>query len=528
MHFRILLVLLSFTICGQSFALESLTIREAMNKAARQQTLTQKIAKVYLALNDNLYEPRFYQERDAAIELFQKQLDELKWYTPTDKIKVSLKYVRDLWKDYKAIADWSINKEGSVKLLKMCDEMLYASNQLLLAYEDFARELNDDAYNNVFEIIQLMKKTGEKRMLTQRIMLFYLAIKQDIDGPTSKRKFHASIEDYLEVLDILNQATVNSEPIKEELETTQRDWKNLSKLLETFESDPGHISKMMLLTDKLSVNADRMSLLYEDLGVKLSISKSINVAAYQNMLTQRIAKSYVAMAYGYAPAKHKRELITCIDLFEDQMKSMIRSASTEDIKAAVGVVQTMWKNYRILVTKWDKMDELSVTKVLEKGHIMMATCDRVAQEIQNYAQTIPDYKSFFIKDNGETVDDDSNIAHQVHLAGLQRMYSQRIAIYFIMNALKVDTRISQERMSACISNYKKNFEQMMTSKINTPEIASNLTESQQTWDMIEDQCSKADKGNINTVLTQSATLFDKLDALNLLYEKHMDTLFMEK
>lgn len=116
-------------------ALEELTIREAINKAARQQTLTQRIAKVYLALNNNLYEPKFYQERDAAIELFQSQLDELKWYTPTDKIKASLKHVQTLWKDYKAVADWSINKEGATELLRLCDEILYASNLLFISYE---------------------------------------------------------------------------------------------------------------------------------------------------------------------------------------------------------------------------------------------------------------------------------------------------------------------------------------------------------------------------------------------------------
>ena len=299
-------------------------------------------------------------------------------------------------------------------------------------------------------------------------------------------------------------------------------------MLGNIKSSAEDISTMLRIADQLSEGYERISVLYEDLGIKLSVSKSINIAAYQNMLTQRIAKSYVAVAYNQMPGRYKRELLTSVDLFEGQMKSMIRSASTEDIRSAVNVVQIMWKNYKKLVLNWEKMDEISVTKVLEKAHIMMATCDKVAQEIENYAQTIPDYKAFFVQKNGEAVEDKNNIARQTHLAGLQRVYSQRIAIYYLMNALKVDTRLSQERMNTCIANYKKNFEQMISSKINTKAINNGLNNAHKDWDAIEQLCASANKEKINTVLTHSSELFEKLDELNLLYEKHMDHMFMQK
>jgi len=370
-----------------------------------------------------------------------------------------------------------------------------------------------------------MEETGNQRMLTQRIMLYYLAVKQDIEANPTKRKLSAAIKDYAETLTKIETAEINSQQINAEVRSMKEDWATLNSLLGSFNNDDDAIKKMMLLADKLSTNADRISHLYEDLGIKLSISKSINVAAYQNMLTQRIAKSYVAITYGYSIPKYKRELLTCIDLFEEQMKSMTRSASTEDIKTAVGVVKIMWKNYRKLVVTWDNMDELSVGKVLEKGHIMMATCDRVAQEIEAYAQTIPEYKAFFVKDNGEAVEEKNNIAHQIHLAGLQRMYSQRIAIYFTMNALQVDTRLSDERMKSCINKYNENFKQMISSEINTPEIIKSLNDVQKEWNVIEGHCSNLKKDDVATVLSESSILFEKLDALNQLYEKHMDELF---
>jgi hypothetical protein len=510
-------------------ALEGLTIREAINKATRQQTLTQRIAKIYLAINNNLYEPTFYQERDAAIELFQSQLDELKLYTPTDKIKASLKHVQLLWKEYKAVANWSINKNGAETLLQLCDEILYASNLLFISYEEYAQDLSKGAFNNTetLNIIKLIQATGTQRMLTQRIMLFYLATKQDIDAVNSQRKLTFAIDEYKSTLKQLETSNFHSQDIRTELEVIQQDWTSLNTLLNNLDNDVDQINQMMSLADNISQKADRISLLYEDLGTKLTISKAINVASYQNMLTQRIAKSYVALAYGYSPTKHKHEILESVDLFEEHMLSMIRSSgATEDLKATVGVVKTMWKNYRKLVTTWEKVDEITVIKVLEKGHVMMATCDRVAQEIEVLAKTIPEYKAFFVKENGEATNTQENIAHQMHLAGLQRVYSQRIAIYFVMNALKIDAHLSSQRMKSTISNYNKNMQAMLTSTVNSTQISTELKQVKASWDVIEKYCVAPKKEDIPVLMELCVNLFTELDQLNNTYEQNIDDVFM--
>ena len=529
MKFRILILLLSLCFGGELIASEGLTIREAINKATRQQTLTQRIAKVYLAINNNLYEPKFYQERDAAIELFQSQLDELKLYTPTDKIKASLKHVQLLWKEYEAVANWSINKNGAATLLQLCDEILYASNRLFISYEEYAQDLSKGAFNNTetLNIIKLIQATGTQRMLTQRIMLFYLATKQDIDAVNSQRKLNFAIDEYKSTLEQLELSDFQSQDIRTELKVIQEDWTTLNTLLNNSDNDVDQVNQMMSLADNISQKADKISLLYEDLGTKLTISKAINVASYQNMLTQRIAKSYVALAYGYSPVKHKHEILESVDLFEEHMLSMIRSSgATEDLRATVGVVKTMWKNYRKLVTTWEKVDEITVIKVLEKGHVMMATCDRVAQEIEILAKTVPEYKAFFIKENGEATNTQENIAHQMHLAGLQRVYSQRIAIYFVMNALKIDAELSSQRMKSTISNYNKNMQAMLTSPVNSAQISAELKQVKTSWDIIEKYCVAPKKEDIPILMELCVNLFTELDQLNHTYEQSIDHVFM--
>ncbi|CAA6802274.1 MAG: Unknown protein [uncultured Aureispira sp.] len=512
-------------------ASEKLTIREAINKATRQQTLTQRIAKVYLAINNNLYDPKLYQERDAAIELFQSQLDELKLYAPTDKTKASLKHVQLLWKDYKAVANWSINEEGAVKVLQLCDAILFASDLLSMAYQEYAQELNEGTFNHIetLNIIKLIETTGTQRMLTQRMMLFYLAAKQNIDLANSQQKLALEVEKYKNTLKQLENADLHSQDIRTELKVIQQDWTKLNTLLNNLDNDIDQVNEMMSLADNICKEADKISVLYEVLGVKLTISKAINVSSYQNMLTQRIAKAYVALAYGYAPAKYKREITESIDLFEEHMLSMIRSSgATEDFKATVGVVKTMWKNYKKLVTSWDKIDEISVIKVLEKGHVMMATCDRVAQEIEVLAKTIPEYKAFFVKENGEATNTQENIAHQMHLAGLQRVYSQRIAIYYVMNALEIDAHLSLQRMKSTIASYNKNMQDMLTSSVNSPQINAELKKVKTLWDVIEKRCDTPTKDDITPIMDLCANLFTELDQLNNTYEQEIDNLFMQQ
>lgn len=267
--------------------------------------------------------------------------------------------------------------------------------------------------------------------------------------------------------------------------------------------------------------------MYHKLSKKLSISKMLNVIAYQNMLTQRIAKAYIAITYKYAIPKYKRELMASIDLFEEQINTMERSVPTEEGREAVRVVNLMWKNYRKMALDWQDLDDIKVGKLLEKSHVIMASCDQVAQTIEQYAETIPEYQPFY-KKNDKKVNKETNIAQQVRQIGLQRIYSQRIAVYFIMNALGKDSQLSNERLNQCINAYQKGYELLHRSSINTPHIHQALQTSYEDWTIILNASQKVSKENILIILEHSDLLFSKLDKINDLYEKLMDKLIAQQ
>lgn len=508
-----------------------ISIRKALNLSTRQQALTQRIAKIYLALNHNLYEPSYYQKRDAAIQQFQDQYNQLRSYAPTASVQQDLQRVNTIWKDYKAVADWSINKEGAEKLLKICDPMLEASHQLFLSYQAYHRTmyLRHFRQQDVMQMTSLIKNAGLQRMLTQRIMLYYLAVKQDLNTTVTQKKLTQAIEQYEASLKYLNNSSMNSQLINKKLKAAYDHWKVLSTSLKNFEVDQAKVDEMIRTADALFNIADEVSLLYQDLGHKLSVSNAINIAASQNVLTQQIAKSYVAMAYGQNTTKHRKELLSSIDLFEEQMLSMTRaSEGAEEFEDAVRVVQTMWKNYRRLVTSWDKVDEMTIVKVLERANVMMATCDQVSKAIQTHAQTIPEYRSFFEDQQGNPVDEQENIAHQMRLAGLQRAYSQRLAIYFMMNALNIDTQLSHSRFENIQQSYRKNANALQVSPLQNDAIRAHLKKATDQWSSLEKHFAKPDQAQIEYVLDESTTLLAILDDLNLAYERYMDNLFKNK
>jgi len=525
--YTLLTIVFLSLVAFQSRGQEEVSIKEALNMAAEQQVLSQQIGKVYLALFNNLSEPTLYQERDKAIKHFQKNMDALKFYHPNDRIKNAITELREKWKAYKKVAEWSIDEDGCKTIFDQSTEMLESCKRLLTAYEEYARQLS-----NLYEseemagIVKLLRLVSRQQMYTHRMMMLFLAAKQGIGTKNAEKELEEVGKEFDVILYDLQAAPFNSKTINDKIMEMQEHWGALSKYMEKEgKSSTGDkvVNSMTFLSNELISRGDKLTKMYLDLGKKLSISKFINVVSHQNTLSQRIAKAYVAIAYQQQVGKYKRELNLSIDEFEKEMNGLIKAAPNKDIKREVGVVQTMWKNYRKMVTNWEQMDPITVGKVLEKSHIIMASCDRVARAVDEYAQSVSEYKSFFVK-QGEKVEEKDNIAYVLNMAGMQRTYSQRVAVYYMMSALKQDANLSAQRLKASVRKYNDCFKLINTSSLNTPEIERTIIEAQKDWVTIEDMTADIKEDDIATMLERSETLYTKLDKLNKLYESRMDEL----
>ncbi|WMX12815.1 MULTISPECIES: hypothetical protein [unclassified Aureispira] len=504
-----------------------LDIQKALLVSSDQQVQSQRIAKVYFALCNNVMEPKFYQERDEAIERFDEQLHQLSLFTPTDDIKENIQNVRSIWIEYKKIAGWSIKKDAASKLLKQSTLILQATKALHVAYSNYNKSLTTPSDNSdLITIQQYIKQNRNQLILMQRIMLYYLSEKQGIDATAAGHSLNDAQKSFSRILGILEKAKITSKSIQNKLAFIRENWTEINQHLIFVDKDQSYVDDMLNRSNLISKTVEEVSEKYIELAVKLNISYSINEATMQTVYIQKIAKSCIASLNDHIAYKYKKEVIEDVEDFEERMNAMLITAQTEDIRMAINVVKTMWKNYKNLATNFSAMDDIQATKLIEQAYVMMAACDRVSDEIEKYALKTPSYRALSIKDDVK-VDPSLDITHQIYVSSDLRITSQRVALYFIMKALNIDSDLSIKRLNTCLQEFKKQLEELKASRINSPAMSVLLESCYQEWEWIKNACQNTTKEDIDEMLSQTNMLSKKLMKLTNLYEHKMNDFFAE-
>lgn len=525
----LLLILLSNTLIATAQNRETTPIKEVIEAAIQQQVLAQEVTKVYFTLLDNLSEPKYYRYRDAAIENFDKNLAQMKLLIPNNKIREGLQQMGASWEAYKKVAAWSINREGAESLLDQIEKMVENCQTLLLLYEQYAQETGD-VYQagELAKVIGSIKRVAAQKKLTYEITVYALALKHEIGISIFLKK---QLEKYGNQYDLLlydmSAEPINSQRITAEIVALQKQWGSLSELIKKIDKNTT-TEPIITLCHEMSKQANQLEQLYRELGKKLSISKTINTISTQRALAQKIVKSYVALGNEQQIVKHKREINNSITTFEESTAALLKAAPTEAIASNIKVLQTMWKNYKVMATDWNAAtDGVSGGKLLEKNYIIMASCDRVAQSVEKYAQTIPEYQAFF-KQGKEKVALENNIAMVVKKIGGQCVYVERIATYYMLCAMDQDKGMSTQRLQASISEYDSAIELLVKCRFNDATISYKLQSCEEDWAKIKDYCAAPQVSDMAAMLQSSEQLSLKLQELNVLYEQKMDELLIKE
>lgn len=529
-HFKNLSIILLVLCYTNIYANKpKLSINEALDIVFSQQALSQHLARVYLALCNNTLEPKFYQERDASIQTFDEQLHQLSLFIPTDKVKVHIQNVRNVWKNYKEIAAWTIKKDAASKLLKQSAEILQALKGLHAAYQEYEKSLYIAEENaSLLDISQYIKHSQNQEILNQRIIFNYLAEKQGIDAVFSHNQLIDAQKTFISTLDILSNAKPTSKKIQSKIAYIKENWSGINSRLTTVDKDQSYVDDMLNRSDMISKTLKQIIKRYQELSLKLSISYAINATTAQSMHIQQIAKTYIASSSDNAGYKYKKEVLEHLDHFEKTMTAMSVKAPAEEIKNAIRVVQVMWKNYKKLVSDFERMDEVRVIKVLEQCHVLMAACDRVADEVEYYAQTIPAYKAFSEKD-GVKISPSLDITRQIQVSSRLRIYAHRVALYYMMTCLNLDNDVSSKRLNNSINEIDKYLNELKNSKLNSSPMTVLLESCNTEWDWIKSTSSIREKNKIDIepMLEKSELLSKKLSKLTDLYEHRMNDMFSE-
>lgn len=206
------------------------SIQEAIGVAIDQQNLSQRISKIYLTLCYDAKNVELYNERTIAVEQFEEQLYELGLFIPNERVKKHIQMVREVWKTYKSIADWSIKKESIYALLNSGEELLKASQMLHSAYQEYENTLNSSG--DLIRMNQYISQLQHQKTLMQNVLIYYMADEQTSDLLDYTLKLEASKKSFLCRLLVLEKAATTSISIQESLQLIKRQWNSISKELD--------------------------------------------------------------------------------------------------------------------------------------------------------------------------------------------------------------------------------------------------------------------------------------------------------
>ncbi len=501
-------------------------LKNAIVKSAQLPSLSQHLAKVYVSLCNNIREPKFYQERDAVIEAFDEHMHLLGQFVPNESIKNKIQQVRSVWQDYKTIANWTINKEGASKLLKLSAEILEATNLLHLAYLDYAAQnRNIEPHKTERRINDALKDNRNLSILMYRIMLYYLSEKQGIDPTISGHKLDEAQTLFNTLLQKLSAAKISSEKIQVKLKQIQQNWKAIRKHLVFVDKDQGYIANMHINAQNIEASNAEIASIYTQLITKLSISDAINDATAQSMISQKIAKAYIAYKH-HGSLEQQTALEQHIQNFEKNQLYLWETAQNESIKKALAEAGPIWIGFKKLVKDSIADHPEHLHAVIEQCETVMHAYENVTEAIERFANAMPAYQALSHQ-NGEKIASNMDIIHQIHTSSHLRIYTQRIALFFLLKVLQLEKVNSQQQLQLCVDDFNPKFKELKSSRLNTLPMTKLLESCIVEWDWMSKACSLGGQKDIEMMLNHSDILSKKLMKLTNMYEHRMNILFSQ-
>ena len=191
-----------------------------------------------------------------------------------------------------------------------------------------------------------------------------------------------------------------------------------------------------------------------------NLNQAIDNAGRQRMLSQRMAKAWLAIGQGFMPARAQRILADSVALFEKQLKELLSFAPTPEVSATYQSLANVWTPYKsaLLDRAPNKSNALSL---INADAQVLALAHQGTVQLEQY----------FGKPIGKLV----------NLSGRQRMLSQRTAKFYLLKAWDVTPPDQMKEINMARAEFVRALDTLTSAPEATDGIKSELELARQQW-----------------------------------------------
>jgi len=238
----------------------------------------------------------------------------------------------------------------------------------------------------------------------------------------------------------------------------------------------------------------------------LDLGDAINKAGRQRMLSQRMGKAWLALLQGVEKSSAQAVLDKSMALFDRQLVELKAFAPNTDIHA-----NDIYATYSALETAWLEYKTALVGKVPAR-EAAAALLQLDAKVLALAHKGTQQYEAAMAKPVGKLV----------NVAGRQRMLSQRMAKFYLANALPVDAKLAVAEIAKARTEFTGAIELLRSAPEATPRIQDELTLADGQWVFFDAALQRLEAGaqrpkSMTEVFVASENLLTVMDRVTGLY-----------